>query len=266
MINIIGMGPGDKNLLTLQAVNLITSGNKNYLRTKEHGATEYFMEHNIQFTSFDYLYDEEESFDKVYENIVKTLIEEGLRSEINYLVPGDPLIAEKTVELLIASGEKINIVSGISFIEPTLRLVKRDPLEGLKFLNGETLNFYDIDRESDTLITQVYNERLLSEVKLTLASVFNDEYEIFFVKDAGTKTEIVKKLKVFELDREIANHQVAIYVPRCSDMSIGRFLKESRDNVKNIRDEDEILKDLKEIISEINAGSEEGYFNIYDII
>lgn len=266
MINIIGMGPGDKNLLTLQAVNLITSGNKNYLRTREHGATEYFIENNIPFTSFDYLYDEEESFDKVYEKIVKTLIEEGLRLEINYLVPGDPLIAEKTVELLIASGEKINIVSGISFIEPTLRLVKRDPLEGLKFLNGETLNFYDIDRESDTLITQVYNERLLSEVKLTLASVFNDEYEIFFVKDAGTKTEIVKKLKVFELDREIANHQVAIYVPRCSDMSIGRFLNETCDNVKNIRDEDEILKDLKEIISEINAGSEEGYFNIYDII
>lgn len=266
MINIIGMGPGDKNLLTLQAVNLITSGNKNYLRTREHGATKYFIENNITFTSFDYLYDEEESFDKVYEKIVKTLIEEGRKSEINYLVPGDPLIAEKTVELLISSVERINIVSGISFIEPTLRLVKRDPLEGLKFLNGETLNFYDIDRESDTLITQVYNERLLSEVKLTLANVFNDEYEIFFVKDAGTKTEIVKKLKVFELDREIANHQVAIYVPRCSGMSIGRFLNETCDNVKNIRDEDEILKDLKEIISEINARSDEGYFNIYDII
>ena len=98
------MGPGDKNLLTLQAVNLITSGNKNYLRTKEHGATAYFIENNIPFTSFDYLYDEEESFDMVYENIVKTLIEEGLRSEINYLVPGDPLIAEKTVELLIEFG------------------------------------------------------------------------------------------------------------------------------------------------------------------
>ena len=68
------------------------------------------------------------------------------------------------------------------------------------------------------------------------------------------------------MDREIANHQVAIYVPRSSDMSIGRFLNETCDNVKNIRDEDEILKDLKEIISEINAGSEEGYFNIYDII
>ena len=78
--------------------------------------------------------------------------------------------------------------------------------------------------------------------------------------------EIVKKLKVFELDREIANHQVAIYVPRSTGMSIGRFLNESRDNIKNIRDEEEILKDLKEIISEINGGSDEGYFNIYDII
>lgn len=266
MINIIGMGPGDKNLLTLQAINLITSGNKNYLRTKEHGATEYFIDNNISFKSFDYLYEEEDSFEKVYELIVKTLIEEGRRSEINYLVPGDPLIAEKTVELLIASGEKINIVSGISFIEPTLRLVRRDPLEGLKFLNGETMNFYDIDRESDTLITQVYNERLLSEVKITLSSVFGDEYEIFFVKDAGTSKEVVKKLKIYELDRETANHQVAIYIPRTSAKSIGRFLRETKDVIKNIREEKEIQKDLREIVSEINAGTEEGYFNIYDII
>src|SRR5699024_6676018 len=128
-IYIIGLGPGSINDLTLAAVDKINDENKNFLRTEKHPTIKYFLDKNIPFESFDYMYEEKEDFESVYENISDELL--GLAKQhniINYFVPGNPMVAEKTVEILLKQDIDIEIISGMSFIEPILESLGRDPI------------------------------------------------------------------------------------------------------------------------------------------
>ncbi len=66
----------------------------------------------------------------VYERIVEDLIQKADKyGTINYLVPGHPMVAEKTVEILLEIKDEsleVELLSGISFVEPILELVRRD--------------------------------------------------------------------------------------------------------------------------------------------
>ena len=190
-INILGLGPGDVDSLTIGVINQINSGIKNYLRTEKHPAISYFQDNNVQYQSYDYVYEQEDDFSDVYEKIVEDLIikskEEG---EINYLVPGNPLVAEKTVEILLQKEEldlEIEVFAGMSFIDPVIQLVRRDPVNGLKIVDGTSLQMNDVDINIDCLIVQVYNNRVASNIKLTLSEVYGDDYEIYVVNSAGIK-------------------------------------------------------------------------------
>ena len=185
-IYVVGLGPGSTDALTLGAINRINSGSKNFLRTKNHPTIQYFIDNNISFKSYDHIYEEEEDFNKVYGKIAEELIEEAKgNTDINYLVPGNPMVAEKTVEILIERDIDIEIVSGMSFIEPMIELVGRDPINGLKIVDGTIFNRLMIDINVDMIITQVYNQRILSDIKLILSEVYGDNYYIYVVHNAG---------------------------------------------------------------------------------
>lgn len=216
-IYIIGLGPGSIDALTLGAINRIESGDKNFLRTENHPTIKYFLDRGIEYKSYDYLYDREDDFKRVYEEIVNDLIKElNNNSEINYFVPGNPLVAEKTVELLLEKNIDIELVSGMSFIEPMIELVKRDPINGLKIVDGTEFDSLDVDINTDIIITQVYNHRILSEVKIILSEIFGDEYNIYLVHSAGIKEDEKRYfLPIYELDRvKEIGHLTSIYVPR----------------------------------------------------
>ena len=216
-IYIIGLGPGSIESLTLGAVKRIKSGDKNYLRTENHPTVQYFKDENIPYETYDYLYDREEDFNKVYGNIVKDLLEEYEKgSTINYFVPGNPLVAEKTVEILLGQNLNIEIVSGMSFIEPMIELVGRDPINGLKIVDGAVFSDLMVDINVDMIITQVYNHRILSEVKIILSEIYGDEYEIYLIHAAGVESEEKKNLiPIYELDRsEDIGPLTSIYIPK----------------------------------------------------
>ncbi len=219
-INVLGLGPGDVNSLTIGVINKINSGVKNYLRTDKHPTISYFKDNNVTYESYDYIYEEEDDFSKVYERIVEDLIRKSKEHKvINYLVPGNPLVAEKTVELLLQKEGldlEIEIFPGMSFIEPVVQLVKRDPVKGLKILDGTDLQINHLDINIDCLIVQVYNNRVASNIKLALSEVYGDDYEIYVVKSAGIegKEELIK-IPTFELDRiKTIDSFTSIYVPK----------------------------------------------------
>ncbi len=215
MINIIGLGSTDYRDMTLRAVEMIKNGNENYLRTKEHAALEYFKKENIPYESFDYLYESEDNFDEVYEKIVLLLLEKNKEKDVNYIVLGNPLIAEKTVMMLLDRTEDVNIVMGISFIEPLLKAVKIDPSKNLKLLDGDDFSPFDIDISSHMIITQIYNHRIAVDLKLALGEIYGDDYEIFLVTNAGIEDERVHKMPIYELDRtDDINHQSALFIPK----------------------------------------------------
>lgn len=215
-IYVIGLGPGSIDSLTLGAVQRINSGDANFLRTEKHPTVEYFKENKIPYKSFDYLYEAEEEFENVYKKIVDELIRESKDKDINYFVPGNPMVAEKTVELLIEKGLDIEIISGMSFIEPIIELVVRDPINGLKLVDGAEFSSLVIDINCDLLITQVYNTRILSEIKIALSEIYGDEYEVYLIHSAGVKgEEEIYKIPVYELDRSSKTTALtSIYVPK----------------------------------------------------
>lgn len=216
-IYVIGLGPGSIEALTLGAIERMNSGDKNFLRTEKHPTVKYFIDRDIQYKSYDFLYDTEDSFIQVYEKIAEDLIEESKNNlSINYFVPGNPLVAEKTVEILMERGVDIEIISGMSFIEPMIELVGRDPINGLKIVDGVEFNSLMVDINLDMIITQVYNYRILSEVKIILSEIYGDEYKVYLIHSAGVK-ESEKKyfIPIYELDRiEEIGPLTSIYVPK----------------------------------------------------
>lgn len=215
-IYIIGLGPGSIDDLSLGAVEKIRDGNKNFLRTEHHPTVEYFKENKINYESFDYMYEEEEDFERLYENIADQLISLAEEEDINYFVPGNPMVAEKTVEILLTKKEECQIISGMSFIEPVLELVGRDPINGLKIVDGSVFSSLMIDINVDIIITQVYNKRIMSEIKLILGEIYGDEYELYLIHGAGIEgVEEIHKTPLYLLDRfDEIGYLTSIYLPR----------------------------------------------------
>lgn len=269
MINVVGLGATDKKDLTLEAVRIIKNGNINFLRTKRHAAVQYFIDNEIDFISFDYLYDSEDSFEKVYESIVDNLCNYEKNDDINYFVPGTPLVAEKTVTMLIDRGIEVNIVNGISFIEPVLAAIGRDAVNGLIFLDSDASK-NDFVQDKDVLITQVYNNRIASDLSLKLQEVYDPVDKAFVITDAGLSSEEVHEISIFEIPRlKCYNHQSCVYIPKSNIRGINNILDEIETSLKNedLAFEEDLYDKLKnDIISlakNINQDSEDEIEEIF---
>lgn len=220
-IIIIGLGPGDVGMLTLQAVEKLKSGHMVFLRTEKHPTIDYFKKENIKYHSYDFAYEREEDFDKVYEYIANDLIKKTEEfGTVIYCVPGNPLVAEKTVALLIDYGSRkeveLEIVSGMSFIDPVISSLGFDPINGLKILDGLSLGEQTVDINTDNLITQVYNKVIASDVKLKLTEIYGDDYSVYLIRAAGVKgQEKIKKVPLYGIDRvDWIDYLTSIYIPK----------------------------------------------------
>lgn len=220
-IYIIGLGPGDINCLTLGALERLNSGYKNILRTEKHPTVSYLKERNIPYISYDFVYEEKENFEQVYNYIVEDLIEKAYKYKVvNYFVPGNPLVAEKAVEILLDCREKKNIeleiITGMSFIDPMLVAVNHDPINGLKILDGLKIEEQKVDINTANIITQVFNKNIASSIKLYISEIYGDEYEVYIINNAGIiGKEKVIKMPIYELDRyDQITDLTSIYIPK----------------------------------------------------
>lgn len=220
-IYVLGLGPGDVGSLTLKVVERLNSGDKNYLRTEKHPIIDYIKGKNISYETYDYVYEKKDKFEDIYEFIAKDLIEKSKEFNIiNYFVPGNPIVAEKSVEILLEMEKQkrveLEIIPGMSFIDPILIAVNRDPIDGLKLINGINLKPYYVDINTDMIITQVYNSRIASEVKIILSEIYGDEFEIYVINAAGIEgKEKIFKIPIYGLDRiKEISYLTSIYIPK----------------------------------------------------
>ena len=224
MIKIVGLGPGAKEALTIGTVWELEKCKNIFLRTEKHPTVDYLEEKNINFNTYDNIYETMESFDEVYMNIAKDLIEKHNElGDLVYAVPGHPLVAEKSVFNLIDECKKNNIeykvIPAVSFIDAMMESLMIDPIEGLKVIDAFDINNVILDKRIGTVITQVYNPLIASEVKLKLLEQYNDETEIFYVRAAGIEgQESIRKIPLYELDmQEDIDYLTSIYIPKDLD-------------------------------------------------
>ena len=219
-LTIVGLGPGDGRLLTRQAWELLSQADNLYLRTERHPAVADLPRQGA-WRSFDALYDQADDFSQVYERIVTAVLEAAQSADIVYAVPGHPLVGESTVTALLerarATAVPVEIVAGLSFIEPTLTLVGVDALDGLQIFDAIELSQYEhppLNPDQPALLGQVYSRLLAGELKLTLMNLYPEEHQVCLVSAAGAADESAVWLPLYELDRRPElNHLTSLYLP-----------------------------------------------------
>ena len=221
MIKIMGLGPGAKDALTIGALEVLKSASRIYIRTEKHPTVDYIRTLGIDFMTFDDKYETGTSFDEVYDLIAQNLLSEQAKyGDIVYAVPGHPLVAERTVTILIKLCDEQNIeyeiLPAVSFIDAMMESLKIDPVSGLRIIDSFDLKNQIGDRRSGVIITQVYNKLIASEVKLWLSQYYEDDSEIYFVRAAGVKgIEVIRKIPIYEIDRQTdIDYLTSLYIPK----------------------------------------------------
>lgn len=223
-IIVAGLGPGSIEYLPAKTLGLLRNISPIYLRTEKHPLVAELLRQGISFSSFDLFYERAGTFEEVYESIVTTLLEEAARGQVLYAVPGHPMVAEKTVEMLLeASRDKfeIEIIPAMSCLDAVYASIHLDPTKGLLILDALELGSrtFDIDPELPMLCTQLYDRRIASEVKLILMESFPDDHPVVLIHGAGIpREEQVKTIPLFELDRqEDISYLTTLFVPKAGE-------------------------------------------------
>lgn len=220
-LKIVGLGPGDLRLLTVEAYQLIESSEKLYFRTSIHPVYDYFAK-NKEINHFDDIYKICDDFEEVYEEIANRLYELLKENDVIYCVPGNPKIDDNTLFCGKLAGYKdYELYSGISYADEALKYVDVD------LNNINTMNFFDVRKSlisvhNTNVILNSYNVMLAEELSITLSEIYGDEYEIIVVFYTGEKAkEYYKKVKIMELIQlKDYNHQAVIIVPESKENKI----------------------------------------------
>jgi tetrapyrrole methylase family protein / MazG family protein len=220
-VTLLGLGPGDSQLLTRQAWGLLSSAREIYLRTSQHPTVNGFPP-NLRIFSFDDIYEKYASFDQVYHQIIKQVLELARRPQgVIYAVPGHPFVAESTSteisRLAQQEGLPVQVVEGISFIESVFSALGIDPLPQISIVDALELavaHFPSFPPSTPAVIAQIHSKIIASEVKLTLMEVYPDEYPVYMVHRAGTSELIVEPIPLYMIDRtDHIGLQTTLYVP-----------------------------------------------------
>ncbi|PIC72693.1 nucleoside triphosphate pyrophosphohydrolase [Sporosarcina sp. P26b] len=221
-ITVIGLGASDLEQLSLGTYRLLKEADHLYIRTEEHPVVAELRLEGVEMESFDSIYEANDSFEAVYQQIVDKLLEMSAHQPITYAVPGHPLVAERTVQLLIEkerTGEiELHIAGGSSFLDPIFTALRIDPIEGFQLLDGTDLKRDDVRMDQHVLIGQVYDAFIASDVKLSLMEKYPDHHVVTIVTSAGSQDEKLTEVPLFELDRTVTlNNLTTVYVPPILD-------------------------------------------------
>lgn len=218
-ITIVGLGPGSAGLITAETLEVIKSASILILRTAKHPTTSALLAQGIKFTSYDYLYEEKDTFDQVYHAITQDLftrVSQG--QDIVYAVPGSPLVAEKTVELIREQAAiqdiAVKILPGMSFLEVLYVRLGIDPINGITVVDAADIYELPQGLMTGLVVTQLYNRQVASDAKLSLMEYYPDDYEITLVRSLGLPDETVEVMPLYQLDRvRQIDHLTSLYLP-----------------------------------------------------
>ncbi len=220
-ITLLGLGPGNPDLLTRQAWRVLESITEIYLRTRQHPVVVGFPA-NLQIYSFDAMYESGESFEEVYERIITQVLSLGKRPQgVVYAVPGHPFVAEATAPEIArrarTQGLPLRVIEGLSFLEPTFTALGEDPFPQTALVDALELAIKHVPPfppSAPAIIAQVHSKMVAADVKLTLMALYPDEHPVKLVHGAGTTTEKVETLALFEIDRSTnIGLLTSLYVP-----------------------------------------------------
>jgi tetrapyrrole methylase family protein/MazG family protein len=228
-ITVAGLGPGAPDCITLGTWEALKSSPRVFLRTGIHPVVGWLRQEGISFSTFDYIYEEETDFQKIYHRIAEEVLGEAEKGEILYAVPGHPLVAEESVRLIIKMAEKkgvkIELLPAVSFLDSLFLALRVDPGTCMQIIDGLRLDQNLPLPGRAAVITQVYSRLVAADIKISLLEIYPPEHLVTVVRGAGIPgEERIETISLYELDRLAwLDHLTSLYVPEMKGMEEGDF-------------------------------------------
>ncbi|MDE3043942.1 MAG: hypothetical protein KGJ10_03855 [Acidobacteriota bacterium] len=209
---VLGLGPSDVALMTTRATTLLDDAPVARLRTRVHPAAARWP----QVPSYDEWYETSDSFASLYARVVDDLVSLATQhGRVVYAVPGSPIVAERTVELLLARDDvRVVLEPAVSVIDLACAAMKRDPMAvGLRVIDAldETSA---LTGPGPVLILQAY----AGEVLALLSDRLDPETTVTVLHHLGLDDQVITEIPARRLATfGAADHLTSLWVEEVAD-------------------------------------------------
>ncbi len=227
---VVGLGPGDPGLVSAAATEAIAACAVRFVRTTRHPSAGLVG----PATSFDGLYQRCESLDEVYAAVVEQLVTAAIaHGEALYAVPGSPLVAERSVELLSADRRvEVHLIPSLSFLDLAWARLGIDPISaGVRLIDGHRFAVEAAGQTGPLLVAQCDSALVLSDIKLAV----DEGPEVTVLQRLGLPDERVVTVAWPDLDRVVRpDHLTCLWIPRLAE-PVAAELQRFVDLVRTLR-------------------------------
>jgi tetrapyrrole methylase family protein / MazG family protein len=207
-IRVVGLGPGDARYVTAGTTRALDDAAVARLRTRVHPAAA-----SWDIESYDEFYEVAGSFDELYARIVEDLVALATASadhEVVYAVPGSPVVAERTVELLRERGD-VDVVCepAVSVIDVACAALGLDPMaRGLRIVDALD-SAEPLRGPGPLLVLQTYSPEVLAGV----ADRLPGDTPVDVLYHLGLDDERIVRTRARDLTGFVdADHLTSLYV------------------------------------------------------
>lgn len=210
---VVGLGPAGPELLTAGTLDAIAAvaPERRWLRTTRHPSAPAAG----TARSFDDAYDAEATFDAVYRRIADVLLADVSAGDVLYAVPGSPRVLERTVDLLVAEGDDVEVLPALSFLDLAWVRLCIDPLEdGVRLVDAHRFAESAAGERGPLLVAHTHNQRVLSDMKLAFDADGEEPPGAVVLQRLGLPDERIVEVDWADLDRAVEpDHLTSVYVP-----------------------------------------------------
>jgi tetrapyrrole methylase family protein/MazG family protein len=221
----VGLGPAGPDLVTAGTRELIAAAvadRRCVLRTSRHPAASIAP----GAPSFDHVYEAAATLEAVYRQIADELVAAAVRTArpLVYAVPGSPVVAEHTVELLVADADRrddliVEVVPALSFLDLAWARLGVDPIaRSVRVVDGQRFDVDAAGERGPLLVAQCDSVHVLSDVKLALDGgldpCLGPDEPVVVLQRLGLADEVVVEVPWTEIDRIEPDHLTSLYLPR----------------------------------------------------
>ena len=225
-ITVVSLGPGDPSLLTLEAADALRCAGKLVLRTGRHGVSAWLDKQNVQYDTFDALYDDFWDFDELHAEMAKRLWNMAQETPVTYAVMD--AASDGSVAALSAAKPadgSIRRIAGLTGADVCMAtLPHTSDGAGLRILPAIDCTKAAYDPATPLMITEIDDRILAGETKLWLSEMYNDEMEIIFFPPSEKSQRKPVTIELADLDRQKKyDHTCCAYIPAAPFRTRRRF-------------------------------------------
>ena len=208
---IVGLGPAGPDLVTTGTLQAIERVGRRFVRTSRHPAAEIVT----GATTFDHVYESAATLEEVYRRIVDELVEAATaEGEVLYAVPGSPVVAERTVERLLADDRiEAEVVPALSFVDLTWARLGIDPMAvSVRIVDGHRFSIDAAGERGPLLVAQCDRASVMSDIKLAVDEPPAEAVTV--LARLGLPDESITQVTWDDLDRIVEpDHLTSLWIP-----------------------------------------------------